>query len=280
MLYLQAGPLNQAVYPDLKGRFAIITGASRGNGIGAATCRALATQGANILFTSWQAYDREQPHGVDENGPIALEQELQNSGVKVGRLEIDLSHAGSAAQVLDAAQEWLGLPDIIVNNAAHSTHAGFELLDAANLDAHYAVNMRSTLLLSVEFARRAKALGRLSGRIISMSSGQDWGPMPGGLAYVATKGAIEAFTLSLASELAPLGITVNAVDPGATDTGWITEQMRREWSARSGVPKLNPPEDAAQRDSVTRQRCRPAFDRAGHSRTGKCDLARRSRKTA
>ena len=245
MLYLQAGPLNQAVYPDLKGRFAIITGASRGNGIGAATCRALATQGANILFTSWQAYDREQPHGVDENGPIALEQELQNSGVKVGRLEIDLSHADSAAQVLDAAQEWLGLPDIVVNNAAHSTHAGFELLDAANLDAHYAVNMRSTLLLSVEFARRAKALGRLSGRIISMSSGQDWGPMPGELAYVATKGAIEAFTLSLASELAPLGITVNAVDPGATDTGWITEQMRRAWSVPSGVPKLNQPEDAA-----------------------------------
>ena len=245
MLYLQAGPLNQAVYPDLKGRFAIITGASRGSGIGAATCRALATQGANILFTSWQAYDREQPHGVDENGPIALEQELQNSGVKAGRLEIDLSHPDSAAQVLDAAQEWLGLPDIIVNNAAHSTHAGFELLDAAKLDAHYAVNMRSTFLMSVEFARRAKALGRLSGRIISMSSGQDWGPMPGELAYVATKGAIEAFTLSLASELAPLGITVNAVDPGATDTGWMTEQMRREWSVRSGVPKLNQPEDAA-----------------------------------
>ena len=84
MLYLQGAPLNQAVYPDLKGKFAIITGASRGNGIGAATCRALAMQGANILFTSWQAYDREQPHGVDENGPIALEQALQNSGVLRG----------------------------------------------------------------------------------------------------------------------------------------------------------------------------------------------------
>jgi 3-oxoacyl-[acyl-carrier protein] reductase len=224
--------LNQAVYPDLRGKFAIITGASRGNGIGAATCRELATQGANILFTSWQAYDREQPHGVDENGPIALEHALQNLGVKARRLEIDLSHPDSAAQVLDAAQEWLGLPDVLVNNAAHSTHDGFELLDAAKLDAHYAVNMRSTLLLAVGFARRVKALGRLSGRIISMSSGLDWGPMPGELAYVATKGAIE-------------GITVNAVDPGATDTGWMTEQMRREWSARSGVARLNQPEDAA-----------------------------------
>lgn len=237
--------MNHAIYPDLKGKFALITGASRTNGIGAATCRALAAQGANILFTTWQAYDRERLHGADENGPMALEQALLNSGVKVRRLEIDLAHSNSATKVLDAAQEWLGLPDVLVNNAAHSTPDGFELLDAAKLDAHYAVNMRAALLLAVEFARRAKALGRLSGRIISMSSGQDWGPMPGELAYVATKGAIEAFTLSFASELAPLGITVNAFDPGATDTGWMTEQMRREWSVPSGVAKFNQPDDAA-----------------------------------
>ena len=164
--------------------------------------------------------------------------------MKARRLEIDLAHPESAAQVMDAAQDWLGLPDVLVNNAAHSTQDGFELLNAATLDAHYAVNMRANFLLAVGFARRAEALGRLSGRIISMSSGQDWGPMPGELAYVATKGAIEAFTLSLASELAPLGITVNAVDPGATDTGWMTDQMRREWSV-SGVAKFNQPDDAA-----------------------------------
>jgi 3-oxoacyl-[acyl-carrier protein] reductase len=242
---LQGGPLNRAIYPDLKGKFALITGASRGNGIGAATCRALSMQGANVLFTTWQAYDREQPHDVDENGPVALEEALVESKVKVRRLEIDLAHPDSAAQVLDAAEQWLGLPDILVNNAAHSASDGFELLNATRLDAHYAVNMRAAFLLAVEFARRAKAQGRQSGRIISMSSGQDWGPMPGELAYAATKGAIEAFTLSLASELAPLGITVNAVDPGATDTGWMTEQMRSEWGTPSGVAKINQPDDAA-----------------------------------
>jgi NAD(P)-dependent dehydrogenase (short-subunit alcohol dehydrogenase family) len=77
-LCCRGGPLNHAIYPDLKGKFALVTGASRGNGIGAATCRALAVQGANILFTTWQADDREQPQGADENGPVALEQALLN----------------------------------------------------------------------------------------------------------------------------------------------------------------------------------------------------------
>jgi NAD(P)-dependent dehydrogenase (short-subunit alcohol dehydrogenase family) len=93
---LQGSALNRAIYPDLKGKFALITGASRGNGIGAATCRALAMHGTNILFTTWQAYDREQLHGVDENGPMALEQALLNSGVKARRLEINLAHPDSA----------------------------------------------------------------------------------------------------------------------------------------------------------------------------------------
>ena len=137
-----------------------------------------------------------------------------------------------------------------------------------SLILHYAVNMRATLLLAVEFARRAKALDRLSGRIISMSSGQDWGPMPGELAYAATKGAIEAFTLSLASELAPLGITVNAVDPGPTDTGWMTDQMRREWGVPSGSSKVQSAGRCRPRNSLPRQRCRPPSDRAGDSRTG------------
>src|SRR6516164_10507357 len=102
-------------------------------------------------------------------------------------------------RILDEVEVKLGLPSILVNNAAYSTRDGFEALDAATLDAHYAVNMRGTFLLTVEFARRLS--GKSGGRIINLTSGQSVTPMPGELAYVATKGAIEAFTISLSAGL-------------------------------------------------------------------------------
>lgn len=69
--------------------------------------------------------------------------------------------------------------------------------------------------------------------------------MPGELAYVASKGAIEALTRTFAAELAPLGITVNAVDPGITETGWISDEQRVAWTAHAPFGRLGQPEDAA-----------------------------------
>lgn len=229
--------------PGLAGRIAVVTGASRRQGIGAAICRALARQGADILFTHWQPFDRTQPCGIDEDGPPALEQELRALGVRTVGLGIDLSLAGAPVQVLDATAEALGAPSILVNNAAHSARDGYERLDAATLDAHYAVNIRAMALLSVEFARRYA--GGPGGRIINLSSGQFVAPMPGELAYVATKGAIEAFTRTLAAEVAAKGITVNAVDPGATDTGWMSDEIRAEILRGMAFGRLGQPEDAA-----------------------------------
>ena len=230
---------------DLTGRVAVVTGASRRQGIGAAICRALATHGADVFFTHWRAYDQTQPHGGDEDGPDAIEAELRTLGSRAEGFEADLSRPETPVAVLAAAAARLGPPTILVNNAAHSTQEGYETLDAASLDAHYAVNVRAMALLSVEFARRYP--GGSGGRIVNLSSGQGHsrGGMPSELAYAASKGAVEAFTRSLALGVAPLGITVNAVNPGPTDTGWMTDDLKAHLLPQMALGRLGHPEDAA-----------------------------------
>lgn len=219
---------------DLRGHVAVVTGAGRQGGIGTAICRALAAKDADIFFTHW---------GNGENEQESLLEELRDAGVRAGAMELDLSLPESPERLLDAVAERLGPPSILVNNAAHSTRDGYETLDAATLDAHYAVNLRATALLSVVFARRFD--GRTGGRIVNLTSGQSLGPMVGELAYAATKGAIEAFTRTLAAEVGHKGITVNAINPGPTDTGWMTEELREELSAKFSVGRIGEPEDAA-----------------------------------
>ena len=218
----------------LRGRVAVVTGAGRRAGIGAAICRALAGKGTDVLFTHW---------GTSENEPRTLLEELRGAGVRAGAMELDLSLTESPERLLDAVTELLGPPSILVNNAAHSTRDGYKALDAATLDAHYAVNLRATALLSVVFAQRFD--GETGGRIVNLTSGQSLGPMPGELAYAATKGAIEAFTRTLAAEVGHKGMTVNAVNPGPTDTGWMTEELRQELSAKFSARRVGEPEDAA-----------------------------------
>jgi 3-oxoacyl-[acyl-carrier protein] reductase len=141
---------------------------------------------------------------------------------------------------MDAVTERIGHPSVLVNNAAHSTRDGFEALDAATIDAHYAVNVRAPMLLSVLLARAERP-----GRIVNLISGQFLGPMRAELAYTASKGALEAFTRQLSAEVAHLGITVNAVGPGPNDTGWIDDALREELLPRFPMGRLGRPEDAA-----------------------------------
>lgn len=230
--------------PDgsLAGRVALVTGASRLAGIGAATCRELARRGADVAFTHWRPYDAGFPWAGDDDEPARLASELRAHGIRALAIAADLSDPDVPERALDEAGA-LGPLAILVNNAAHSTDDGWERLDAATLDAHYAVNLRATALLSVGLARRFA--GGSGGRIVSMTSGQSQGPMPGELAYAASKGAVEAFTRSLAPALGPLGITVNAVNPGPTDTGWISPEFAAELLPKFPLGRIGSPEDAA-----------------------------------
>ncbi|MFB5679052.1 SDR family oxidoreductase [Paenibacillus terreus] len=237
----------------LQGKIAIVTGASRQGGIGAAICRALAKEGASLFFTHLYDYDKEiNPNDADENWPSFFAGELRQLGVQVAHMKLDLAEPNSASYLLDEARKALGLPTILVNNATYSVDADFRQLNESLIDAHCAVNIRGTFMLSAEFARMLEAENNarssnsvLGGRIINLTSGQGKGPMPGNLAYAATKGAISVFTESLAAELAPLHITVNAVDPGPTDSGWMSEEAKNALLPRFPMGRIGLPEDAA-----------------------------------
>ncbi|MDF2758997.1 MAG: short-chain dehydrogenase/reductase [Thermomicrobiales bacterium] len=228
---------------DLTGQVALVTGASRLQGIGAAICRALATHGADVAFSHWRPYDAAFPWSGAPTEPDDLAQELVTLGVRTAAIECDLGNPGAEVWLLDESEARLGPVSILVNNAAYSINDGYERLDAATIDAHYAINMRAAMLLAAEFARRFAAVE--GGRIVNVTSGQGLGPMPDELAYGATKGAIEAFTRSLAPAVAPKGITVNAVNPGPTDSGWITPRLRDVLLPRFPMGRLGTPTDAA-----------------------------------
>ena len=228
---------------DLTGQVALVTGASRLRGIGAAICRALAARGANVGFSHWRPYDAAFPWSGAPSKPGELQLELTRLGVVTAAIECDLSEPDAATRLLDDVEARLGPISILVNNAAYSTRDGYDRLEAATIDAHYSVNMRATMLLAAEFSRRFSAGD--GGRIINITSGQSLGPMPNELAYGATKGAIEAFTRSLAPAVATKGITVNAVNPGPTDSGWISPDLRDVLLPKFPMGRLGTSEDAA-----------------------------------
>jgi 3-oxoacyl-[acyl-carrier protein] reductase len=200
---------------------ALVTGAGNPRGIGAACVRALAERGATVAFTVMP----DEPSADDLPGTA---------------FTTDLAEAVGPELLFDAVTERIGHPTVLVNNAAHSTRDGYESLDAATIDLHYAVNARAPMLLSAALARAGRP-----GRIVNLVSGQFLGPMIGELAYTASKGALEAFTRQLAAEVAHLGITVNAVGPGPNDTGWISDELRASLLPRFPMGRLGRPEDAA-----------------------------------
>lgn len=227
----------------LNGRVALVTGVSRRIGIGYAIAKQLAGLGADLFLHSYAPYDEQQPWGGDADGVEAIIHNLRLLGKQVVHAEADFLEPRAPSQIVAAAVESFAHIDVLIVNHAYSVAGGLEQLTADDTDVHLQVNVRATLLLVQAFA--AQHDGRHGGRVVLMTSGQHREPMPGELAYAASKGALHQLTSSLSAHLIWRGITVNCVNPGATDTGYATPELYEAIRAREPKGRWGHPDDAA-----------------------------------
>jgi 3-oxoacyl-[acyl-carrier protein] reductase len=191
---------------DLTGRVALVTGAS--SGIGAATAETLAALGARVALS----YHRNQ-QGAEETSA-----RIRAAGGTALAVGADVRRSRDILALVNRAAGELGPIDILVNNAG-SLVARYSILEVTpeRIDDIMSLNFTSAVLTSQAVA--ASMIERRRGAIVNVVSiaGHNGGG-PGAGAYAASKAALTAFTKSLAKELAPQGVRVNAVSPGVIDT--------------------------------------------------------------
>jgi len=239
----------------LRGRTALVTGASRRGGIGCAVARRLAAYGASVYLHHHVPHDEAQPWGADPDGPdgvaAAVREALGDPDARVAHGPGDLADPEAPdALVRTAAKALGGRIDILVANHAHSGSDGdLWRVDAAMLDTHWAVDTRSVILLVQAYARLRVShpvKRRPGSRIVMMTSGQDLGGgMPGEIAYGLAKGALASATRTLASSLAPIAVTVNTVNPGPVDTDYLTGAAYDEIAGMFPAGRWGMPDDPA-----------------------------------
>ncbi|PXY38598.1 SDR family oxidoreductase [Prauserella flavalba] len=230
----------------LEGRVAVVTGVSRRGGIGYAIARRLAAYGANVFLQHFQPHDREQAWGADDLDAVldGVRSCLTGEGARLAHVAADFAEPETPQRVLDAAVAEFGHVDVLVCNHALSGADGpLGELTAVELDRHWAVDARSSILLAQAFANQHD--GRPGGVAIFLTSGQDLGPMPGEVAYAAAKAALAGVTVTLADQLADQGIRLNTVNPGPVDTGYLTEDMWRVTAPMFPFGRFGEPDDPA-----------------------------------
>ncbi len=219
---------------------ALVTGASRTAGIGSAVATALAEDGWDVAVTYWQPYDERMPWGAEPEGVKQVTAAIEAKGARALAVPADLSVAGAASEVFDAVEAAFGSVTGLVLSHCESVDSDIRSTSVESFDLHMAVNARAPWLLIRELASRYRGpFGR--GRIVALTSDHTAGNLP----YGASKGALDRIVLASARELADLGVTANVVNPGATDTGWMTDDLRRLVSERSPLARVGTPDDAA-----------------------------------
>jgi len=196
----------------LAGKKAIITGAS--SGLGQAIPIAFAKEGADIVF-SYQSNDE---------GAAVTQQQIEALNRKCLSVKVALQEVTQLQAFISQAESFLGEIDILVNNAGTLTrHPNFLEISADDFDLIQAVNVRAPFLLSQWAAKQMMKQGR-GGSILHISSASAEVTSPGLAHYECSKAAINRLTKSMASELAPYHIRVNAISPGLFATNLNSHQ--------------------------------------------------------
>lgn len=230
----------------LRGRSALVTGASRRDGIGYAVARRLAAYGASVMVHHHQPHDAQQPWGSDDLTAVldGVRAVLGDPAARVADVGADMADPDAPRRVVDAAVAEFGHLDVLVANHARSGgDATLAEVTPEMLDGHWAVDARAPILLAQAFAARHG--GRPGGRVLFMTSGQLHGAMPGEVAYASAKAVLAQITPTIAAELGPRGITVNAVDPGPVQTGYIDEDLMRRILPDFPTGRVGLPDDPA-----------------------------------
>ncbi|MHB8312833.1 MAG: SDR family NAD(P)-dependent oxidoreductase [Candidatus Dormibacteria bacterium] len=224
-----------AVYPDLKGKVAVVTGGSRG--IGAATALALAANGVSLAVVG-----RDQA-ALDRVVAAVLAQGATALGVSA-----DCTVEGELATVRSRVHEQLGPVDVLVAFAGGN---GMPVATAEETAGHWREvvesNLSATFLTVAAFL--PEMLARQSGVIITMASAAARQAAKSSAAYAAAKAGVIAFSRHLAGEYAGQGIRVNCIAPSAIETdrmrSWVPEEQRRVLGEAFPLGRLGQPDDVA-----------------------------------
>jgi len=189
----------------LAGKVAAITGGSQG--IGLAIAERFAEEGADVSFCY-----RSNKAGADE-----AVTNIAKTGRKVAGFQYDVSSVNDGQKFIADTAAQFGKIDILVNNAGLERRADFWDATEADFDAVLNVNLKGLFFITQAFVKNRMAV-KAGGKIINISSVHEELPFPHFASYCASKGGVKMLTRNLSIELAPLGITINSIAPGAVET--------------------------------------------------------------
>jgi len=220
----------------LAGKVAVVTGASKG--IGAAIARHLAAEGAAVVVN----------YSSSKEGAERVVADIVRQGGKAVAVQANVAKQADIARLFAETKKAFDRLDILINNAGIYEFAPLESVTAEHFHKQFDLNVLGLILASQE---AVKYFGRDGGSIVNISSVVATTAVPNAAVYSGTKGAVNAVTRSLAKELGPRKIRVNAINPGMIETegvhaaGIAESDFRRQTEAQTPLGRIGQPEDIA-----------------------------------